>query len=321
MAIQVGVSNTEASNADACELAWGFNYHPDMNFQLREMGEARLRGIYFHSALEIFYKGIKEERSYDECAQEALDFIQNLRVKEMMAGDFADYKTLEILNYLYNVLQRYFKKYESTIDDWEVLEVESFYAQEQPNEVDFYLPSRLDLVIYHRKGEFAGETSPVDHKTTYDFWHRPKFILNSQFPLYILALRAARFQGKPKPVVKRVIVNEVRTRFKADQIKDRTDDELFRRTPWSYSSTRLQKVFENHMKKAVKLAYYKRIPWAQFREEAYAALGSMSCQYCDFKDICDITFEDGDPANVIAATLKRNEYGYPPLEEIRRERI
>lgn len=320
MATQVGISNTEASNADACQLAWGFNYHPEMNYQLREMGQARSRGIILHSALEIFYQGLKEERDYDECAQDALSYVQQLGVKELMAGDFADVKMMEIINYVYAILTRYFKHYRSDIEDWEILEVESFYAQEQEQEVDFYLPSRLDLVVYHKRGEFAGETSPVDHKTTYDFWHKPKFILNSQFPLYILALRAARFKGKPKPVVKRVIVNELRTRFKADEIPARKLEELFRRTPWSYSSKRLQTVFENHMKKAVKLAYLKRLSWEEFMEQSYAALGSMACQYCDFKDLCDITFEGGDPSNVIEATLKKNEYGYPPLEEIRRER-
>lgn len=316
MSQQIGVSNTEAQNAYACELAWGFGFHPEMNYQLRNMGEARTRGIIGHAALEIFYKGIKEELDYDDCAQEALAYLQDLRVKEMMAGDFVDVKMLDILNYLYDILQRYFEYYRDDINAWEILGVESFYAQEQPEEVDFYLPSRLDLVIYHKTGEFKGETSPVDHKFTYDFWHRPKYVLNSQFPLYILALRAARFAGKPTPVVKRVIINQFRTRA----LKDPTPDDLFRRITHAYSSERIQKVFDNHMKMALKLAYFKRLPWAEFQEEAKASLGSMACQYCDFKDMCDQTFEDGDVSNVIAATMKKNEYGYPPLEEIRRER-
>lgn len=316
MSNQVGISNTEATNADACELAWGFGFHPDMNYQLRDMGIARREGITGHEALEIHYAGLKMGRDYDECAQEALNHIQNLRIKELMADDFADAETLESLNYLYNILQKYFDHHRSDVDDYEFLGVESFYAQEQPEEVDFYLPSRLDLVVYHKRGEFKGETSPFDHKFTYDFWHKPKFVLNSQFPLYILALRATRFEGKRPPVVKRVVVSEIRRR----RLKEPTTDDLFRRTNWSYTSTRLRTVFENHMKKAVKLAYFKRLPWDEFREESKASLGSMACQYCDFKDLCDITFEEGDPSNVIQATLKKNEYGYPPLEELQSER-
>lgn len=313
---QVGISNTEASNADACEYAWGFGFHPEMGYQLRDMGIARTEGINGHAALEIHYNGLKDGRDYDECAQDALDYIQDLRVKELMAGDFADPQAIESLNYLYMILQKYFDLYRSDVDDYEFLGIESFYAQEQPEEVDFYLPSRLDMVVYHKRGEFKGETSPFDHKFTYDFWHKPKFVLNSQFPLYILALRNTRFEGKKPPVVKRVVVNEIRRR----RLKEPTTKDLFRRTPWDYTSKRLEMVFANHMKKAVRLAHLKRLPWPEALEEMKASLGSMACQYCDFKDLCDITFEDKDPSNVIQATLKKNEYGYPALEDLQSER-
>lgn len=315
MTIQVGVSNTEVQQS-LCEGAWLFGFHPEMNYQIREMGLARTRGIIGHSALEIFYKGIKEERNYDDCAQEALDYIQELRVKELMAEDFADLERIEMLNYLYGILQKYFEHHRSDVENWEILDVEAFFATEQEGEVDFYLPSRLDLVIYQRTGKFAGETSPVDHKFTYDFWHRTKLIQNSQLPLYILALRSARYAGKPQPVVRRAIVNQFRTR----PLKDPQPWDLFKREFQPYSTVKLNSVFDNHMKAAVKLAYYKRLPLDEAMEAIKFALGSQACQYCDFKDLCDATFEKIDPSDVIAATLKRNEYGYPSLEEIRRER-
>lgn len=315
-AIQVGVSNTEVQQAYSCELAWSFGFHPEMGYQLKNMGIARTRGILGHSALEIFYNHIKEEAEYDFAAQEALNFIQAERVKEIKAGDFMDPDRMALLNYLYEILTKYFEYYEEDVENWEILEVEGFHAMEQEGESDFYLPSRLDLVIYQKAGKFAGETSPVDHKFTYDFWNRPKSILNSQLPLYILALRAARYANKPAPVVRRAIVNQIRTRdLKAPQSWD-----LFKREFIPYSKTKIENVFANHMKSAVRLAYFKRIPYEEALTEIRAALGSQACQYCDFKDLCDITFEGGDPSDVIAATLKKNEYGYPALEEIRRER-
>jgi hypothetical protein len=313
---QVGVSNTEASNADACELAWGFGFHPEMGYQLRTMGIARREGITGHSALEILYSGLKNGRDYDDCAQDALNFLQAERVKELMAGEFVDVEMLESLNFLYATLEKYFEHYRSDADDYEFLGIEDFFSLEPEEETDFYLPTRLDVVVYHKRGEFKGETSPFDHKFTYDFWHRPKFVLNSQFPLYILALRNARFAGKRTPVVKRVVVNEIRRR----RLKAPTASDLFKRTNFDYTSKRLQNVFNNHMKKAVILAHYKRLPWEEFTEESKASLGSMACGYCDFKEICDITFEGKDPSNVIEATLKKNEYGYPPLEQLRNER-
>lgn len=317
MGSQVGISNTEVQNAYACELAWGFGFHPEMNYQKRDMGVARTQGIIGHEALEIYYLGLKNEKAPDESAQAALDHIQELRKKEMLGGeDFVDAERLSMLNWLHDTLTKYFEYYEEDAKHWEILDVEAFHAMEQDDETDFYLPARLDLVIYQKSGRFKGETSPVDHKFSAQFWQDYKLKLNSQFPLYILALRAAKYAGKPDPVVRRVVVNQIRTYH----AKGAQPFEIFRRSFEPYSSVKLRKVFENHMKSAVHLAYLKRLGWDEFLSEARAALGSMACQYCDFKDICDITFEEGDPANVIAATLKPNEYGYPPLEQIRRER-
>lgn len=312
---QVGISNSEVHNA-LCELAWGFGHHPEMNLQKRDQGVARTRGILGHEALEIFYKGIKEERDFDSCAQDALNHIHNLRKKEMLAGEFADPDRLSMLNWLHSILGEYFEYYQNDVVHWEILDVESFHAQEQPGEVDFYLPSRLDLVIYQKSGKFKGETSPVDHKFTYDFWQPYKLVLNSQFPLYILALRASRWAGKPEPVVRRVIVNQIRTR----ELKDPQNHDLFKRDFQPYSTIKLQNVFKNHMKAALRLAYLKRLPWDEVVEIVHAALGSQACQYCDFKDLCDSYLEENNPENVIAALYKPNSYGYPSLEEIRRER-
>jgi hypothetical protein len=312
---QIGVSNSEVQNA-TCELAWGFGHHPEMNFKKRDGGIARERGIAGHAALEIYYKGLRDGQDHDTAAHAGLAHIQSLRVKEMLADDFADPKWLEALNWLHDTLTRYFEFYEDDVNEYEFLEVEAFHAQEMEGEPDFYLPSRLDVTVYHKRGEFMGETSPFDHKFNYDFWAPYKLQLNAQFPLYILALRAARFAGKPKPVVKRVVVNQIRTR----PLKNPTDTDLFRRDTKSYSGAFIRNVFDNHMKAAVKLARYKRIPWYEFVEEAHAALGSMLCQYCDFKDLCEGTFENKNLENTIAALYEKNTYGYPPLEEIRRER-
>jgi hypothetical protein len=315
---QIGVSNTEVQQAYRCEFAWSVGFHPDLNYQLRDFGVARTRGIIGHKALETFYQGLKETEDYDKSAEEALTYIQNLRVEEIKLGDFKNPERVSMLNYLYDVLNRYFEHYQDDIEDWEILDIEGFYAQEQPDESDFYLPSRIDLVIYQRGGRFKGETSPVDHKFVYDFWNPWKLRLNSQLPLYIRALRAARFAGKPEPVVKRGIVNQIRTRF--DNPSERSVYELFDRKFQDYTSKNIESAFDNHMKSAVRLAYLKRLPIEEVMTEIQASLGSDACQFCDFKDYCLATIEGKDPSNVVMATMKKNEYGYPTLEEIRRER-
>lgn len=313
---QVGVSNTEVQAGYNCEGQWAFAFHPEQHFQLKYMGKARTRGIIGHSALEMFYIGLKDGKPYDECAEKALSYIQDLRVAELKLEEWANPERLEILNYLYTILEEYFKYYEDDAKFWRILDVESFHAMEHPGENDFYLPIRLDLVVYQEKGPFAGEISPLDHKFAYDFWKRTKWVQNSQLPLQIRALRKTKYKGIREVVVRRAIVNQLRTR----ELNDPKPYELFRREFPTYTEKMIENVFINHQRSSVRLAYLKRNALDEVRDELRFALGSSACQYCDFKDLCDAGFEERDQTNVIAALLKPNEYGYPPLEEIRRER-
>lgn len=313
---QIGVSNTEVQQAYSCELAWLYGYHPELNLQPNSMGPARTRGIEGHKALEVFYKNLRETEDFDKSAQEALNHIQGCRVEILSHGDFADLRMLEIYNYLFDILGKYFEYYQDDVENWEILEVEGFHAMEWENEHDFYLPSRIDMVIYQKSGKFKGETSPLDNKFVQDFWDFNKLRMNSQMPLYQRALRIARFAGKPDPIVKRSIVNQIRTR----PMKNPGMMDLFKRNFFEYSNDRVERVFENHMRSAVKLAYLKRIPLDEAREQVRAALGSQACAFCDFKDLCDTEFDGGDIRKTIAAEFRKSEYGYPPLEAMRNER-
>lgn len=313
---QLGVSNTEVQAGYNCEGQWSFGFHPELHYQLKDMGPARTRGIIGHSALEMFYLDLKGGKPHDESAQKALSYIQDLRLAELRLDEWANPERLKLLNYLYDILEHYFVHYEDDMKFWRILDVESFHAMEHQGETDFYLPIRLDLVIYQEKGPFAGEISPLDHKFTYDFWKRTKWVQNSQLPLQIRALRRTKYAGIRETVVRRAIVNQLRTR----ELTDPKPHELFKRIFPVYEEVAIENIFKNHMKSAVRLAYFKRNSLDDIQDELRFALGSSACQYCDFKDICDAGFEERDPSMVIQALLKPNEYGYPPLEEIRRER-
>lgn len=313
---QVGISNTEVQSAYKCELAWLYGFHPELRYQIRSMGPARTTGILGHKVLEKFYLEIKEGSTFEAAKKVAMDWLQDQRVEVLQQGDFMDVDLLGILNFLYDILGKYFDYHKDDIENWEILEVEEFHAMEWEGEDDFYLPLRLDMVVYIKRGQFAGEICPVDHKFVYDFWKWSKFRLNSQFPVYQKALKAARYADINENVVKRTIVNEIRRR----PLKNPTAEDLFKRSAFAYADERVENVFQNHLKSAVHLAWIKRLPLAEARHEVRASLGSEACTFCDFKEVCDIEFEGGDPKTTIAATLKPNEYGYPPLEEIRRER-
>lgn len=310
---QLGVSNTEASSFSTCERAWFFGHHPEMHLQPNSMGPALTRGIIGHRALEEFYGSFQKEEDFDTAATAALTVVQDERVEAILAEDFAK---VEMLNKLYALIEKYCKHYEADIRNWKVLGVESFYAMEWEGEHTVYLPMRMDLVIYQLGGKFKGEISPVDHKFTNDFWNSWKMRLNSQLPLYEMTLRTAKFAGHKYPIVKRAILNQIRTR----EVKDPQPHDTFKREFIEANKTTMRLAFENHLKVAKRIARLKRMSEGEAFEETTAAWGSPNCQFCNYKSLCAIQLEGGQIQNTIQAEYKESSYGYPPLEELKEER-
>ena len=311
--LQFGVSNSEVSSFSTCELAWFFGHHPDANLRPKSQGPALTRGIVGHEALEVFYEDLMTNEAFDDAAQNALNVVQGYRVKSALESDFDKVK---ILNQLYKLLEGYFEYYEDDSRHWEILGVESFYKLEWPESVSVYLPMRLDVVIYQKSGKFKGEISPLDHKFTNDFWHDWKFRLNSQFPLYIKALRGTKFRGKLPPVVKRAIVNMIRTR----EVKEPQPHDTYKRVFYPYDNHQIDLVYTNHLKIAKRISVLKRMAGEDVIDRVAATWGSPNCQFCQFKSLCAIRLEGGEIENTIQADYEPSTYGYPSLEELDSER-
>lgn len=310
---QLGVSNSEVSSFSTCELAWFFGSHPAANLRPKTQGPALTRGILGHGALEIFYKGMQKGDDFDSSAQAALSHIQDGRVKAALESDFDKVK---ILNQLYKLIEGYFEYYGDDGKHWEILGVESFYKLEWEESVSVYLPMRLDAVIYQKGGKFKGEISPLDHKFTNDFWHDWKYELNSQFPLYIKALRSTTFRGKLPPVVRRAIVNLIRTR----EVKEPQAHDTYLRVFPTYDKTNIEFVYANHLKVAKKISILKRMPGEVAIEKVAAVWGSPNCQFCQFKSLCITRLKGGRIESTIQADYEPSTYGYPSLEELEDER-
>jgi hypothetical protein len=293
---------------------WWYAHHPAVHLAPQSLGPALTRGLVGHKALELFYLDIKKGVEYDEAAQNALGFVFQESTKAMLASDV---EKLEILVHLRKLLELYFEHYKDDVKYWEILDVESFHLLEWDGEKTVYLPMRLDLVVYMLDGQFRGETVPVDHKFVNDFWHQWKFRLNSQLPLQIRALRASRFAGKPAPVVRRSIVNQIRTRKVETLYASQT---LRRSFIEAADSTAMDNVFENHLKIAKRVAALKRLPAGEAFQQTEAAWGSPNCQFCHFKSLCGTQLEGGNVDMTVAAEYKKSDYGYPSMEELQNER-
>lgn len=311
---QLGVSNSEAVDAGLCMRRWWWAHHPEVHLAPQTFGPALTRGIVGHKALELFYSDLKKGIEYDDAAQGSLNFILKESTAAMLASDDAK---LEVLVYLRKLLEGYFEHYQDDVKYWEILDVESFHLLEWPGETEVYLPMRLDVVVYMIDGQFKGETMPVDHKFTNDFWQNWKFRLNSQLPLQIRALRASRFAGKPAPVVRRSIVNMIRTRKVEKLYPVQTYKRAFVEAA---DGAAMEHVFENHLKVAKRVAALKRLPAAEAFQQTEAVWGSPNCQFCNFKSVCATQLEGGNVDMTIAAEYEKSTYGYPAKEDLLRER-
>lgn len=311
---QLGVSNSEAVDAGLCMRRWWWAHHPEVHLAPQTLGPALTRGIAGHKALEGFYCDLKKGVEYNDAAQGALNYIFQQSTAAMMANDG---DKLDILVQLKKLLEHYFEHYKDDIKYWEILDVESFHLLEWPGEPGVYLPMRLDLVVYMTDGQFRGETVPVDHKFVNDFWRQWKFRLNSQLPLQIRALRASRFAGKPAPVVRRSIVNQIRTR----KVETIYPAQTFKREfIEAADGAAMENVFENHLKIARRVAALKRLPAGEAFQQTEAVWGSPNCQFCHFKSVCGTQLEGGNVDMTIAAEYKKSDYGYPAKDELTRER-
>lgn len=310
---QIGLSNTEVVTGSNCERAWLFGFHPETRLKQKDQGVALTRGIIGHEMLEGFYKDLQVEKDYDESAQRALDFLTGHEQDAYMRSDI---DKLEMLRYLKRIMTAYFKHYRADIENWEILEVETFHALRWEGEDTLYLPMRFDMTIYQRSGKFKGETSPVDHKFTNDFWNQWDFRLNTQQPLYLKSLSEARYRGKPKPIVKRSILNQIRTRT----VKDVYPLATFKRAFIEADAIAQEKIFQNHLRAAKRLERFKRMSYAEAHEKTEANWGSKNCGFCFFKSICATDLEGGNVQQVAELEYEQSSYGYPPFEELHRER-
>jgi hypothetical protein len=305
--MRLGISNSEVNQWNKCQLAWLRGYHPQSLLAKKSFGPARTRGIIAHSSLETFYALIKEGETYDDAVEEAMYVI---REEQKKASAMSDGDKMEMLRRLYDIMGKYYVHYKDDVKHWEVISTENFHAMEAGPDDDFYLPMRLDMVIYQRSGKYAGEISPVDHKTTNDWWSKVMLNLNSQLPLYIRALKENGFKGHPTPVIRRGIFNFIRTR----DIKDPFPAEIFQRQFVVPKAPRIENVYKNHLKIAREIVVLKKLPFAEALDRVKWNLDTNSCKYCDFSEICEVTIEDEDPRFTLAASYERNTYGYKPLE-------
>lgn len=316
----IGVSNSEAHEFDTCPEAWLRKYHPESLLAKIGGGPARTRGTEIHKCLEMFYLAIRDGVKFDDARDAACDYIWQKRMSSdvnCITGNapLASWEVMKMYRRVSEWMARYFEVYRDDVKNWEVISVENFYMLEAEPEDPFYLPMRIDLFIYQRSGMYAGELSPVDHKSTNDWWTYVMLKLNSQMPLYMKALRECR-GVLPKHVqnapINRAVMNFIRTR----EVNDPADGDLFQRRFVPFTDEEVEFAYQNHRKKARRIQRLKAMSFADAEAECSMVMQTNVCRWCDYKEICLPKMQGQDLEMTISGGYERNTYGYPALEMI-----
>lgn len=290
------VSNSEVDTFLTCERKhmFAFTFNKEPKHPSRSLGI----GIVGHEILAVYYKGLKDGFSKNEASQEAFR-----KLSQMMINNEYD---SEVLSVVYALIARYVEQ--DTLPEFgKILSVEEdFYM---PINDDFWYSMRLDLLIEMHKGNRRGQVLLIDHKFTYDFFSADDLKLNPQMPKYVPTLR---YSGFP---VAEAFINQLRTRYKAHLIPQKSDEELFQKSPVKITEPRIESALDQQMLISDRIVQRHRLPVAVQIREAAANLNKMICRNCPFKLPCEQMNEGQDWATVLNSAYKDRTYGYSKEEQ------
>jgi hypothetical protein len=295
----IKVSNSEALSL-TCEAKWMYAFHPGYNLEPKTLSMALTRGNVGHKALEHFFTGVMEGQSRDKCEALALQYLVDTM---SVASSTADMPLMEIITELLPLMKKYFESHtlNTFLSSVEILGVEYGFEAELPG--GFILPGRADLVVYYKKGQFKGETMPVDNKFVYNFWSEDDFRMNSQIPGYIYGLREAM----PDRVITRGMINQLRYRKNAV--------EQFVMTPIRPEKGEVTEIIANHINCSGRVKELKETPVEELRKTVRRMLNKYNCKNCGFRSLCKSEITGGNTRELIKMSYQPNSYGYGGDEE------
>lgn len=288
------ISNSEVDAFLTCQRKHYLSYI--LNREPVSHGRSLTIGIIGHEVLAAYYAHLMNNPGDSKGAYQA--GIKKL-TEHMQNGT-----SVEILS----IVQILFNRY--TAQDTLATGVEILFVEE-----DFYLPImgeywyalRLDLMVKATRGRRAGQVILVDHKFTYDFYTPDDLKLNPQMPKYIIALRNNGFD------VQEAYINQFRTRFSFDSIKDKSDEDLFKREPVGHTAARGQGSIKQQIIVSERIIDRRKMPPSLQEQEAVPVLNKMICRNCPFKHPCQMIEEGMSPDKAVSiGQFQKRTYGYGP---------
>jgi hypothetical protein len=257
------ISNTEITAKNTCDALHGYMYLQGLE-PIKYSLSIR-RGIAGHAILADYYKCRKD--NWNHAA--AVDYSTNTFYEIVKNSDPDDTDHTVMLGQLAKLLKRYFRRYEN--DTYKILAVEELMtAPMVEGQIVFGL--YLDVLAEITTGEFRGYVDIIDHKFVNNFKTPDELRLDPQQPKY---KKTADLNGLP---IRNAIFNQIRYR----QMKDPSDDDLFRRSPLLSSKIAVDTVWKEATETAEDIKYENtRDRYNTRRRQSYG-----NCKYCFFKDLC-----------------------------------
>lgn len=293
------ISHSEVETYLLCEqrhfYAFGDNTFGDLQgLEPLNLSDALYRGIVGHSALEAFYKAIKEGKPYDTAAE--------MSSQECMVWSTKPNPKYNILADLNGrILPRYFEYAKEKFNEgWrpEYVENEFRLKFKVSEETTYIYPFKPDVIMRDPNGNLW----VWDHKFVYNFYSQEEINLLPQIPKYIGALRALGLH----------IVGGYYNQLRWREVKDLSAHN--RLDPFKPSDERVVNAFRQQIRVMEKIASLKEGSYEDWEQNLNRTLNGMVCKSCSFKHLCATMLNGSDGKLMRKVEFRANSYGYKEEE-------
>lgn len=285
------ISNAQISTKLLCDKAHDYRYR--LNKEPKVLAPALYRGVLGHSALETYYRNIKDGKTVDESRGAALSVLDK-EISRIASETPEEFERVQLVLKLRKLIEAYAEVYR--IEPFKVLEVEQDYRTPVDLDVEYVL--RLDLLVEMTKGEYRGDLVVTDHKFVYNFKSALDIQMDAQLPKYIKTLRENGY------FVTKGMFNQVRTR----DLKNPKIEDLFRRDIFKSNKDEIEQIWTEQKIVANQISNNAKNP-------GYVPVRTMSlqvCRFCAFQGPCKAELNGDDVTQLLEANYQES---HSPLRQ------
>ena len=298
----ITISHSEVETRLACEMrhyyAFGDNTHGELaGLEPHKYSDSLFRGIHGHTALEVFYKAVKDGSPVDQAADASYQKVFELYME--LKDSIVPEQQAILLDLSQRILPRYYEECRHLlVNGWvpKYVEHEFRLTFQLPSGLVLDYPFKPDLIIT----DPVGNLWVWDHKFVYNFYTEKEIKLMPQIPKYIGALRAAEDLH-----IKGGYYNMLRWR----ETKTAVQNKMEAVNPTDF---RVRKAFRQQARQMEEIANLKAgslIDWWDRADES-RTLNNFVCKICSFKDLCISEINGEDTTMAKQVWFGPNSYGY-----------